>query len=110
MSMTSFWYVVIVKLEQISHLFLVFTVKFEQLDACWSWIINVHCSENCLKWTLKGQDRLSTLEGVHFGEGVQEMSLKWRETHKRSRAWKEKHSTYHEHDQPVDFEVIWIAN
>ena len=34
MSMTSFWYIVIVKLEHISHLFLVFTVKFEQLDAC----------------------------------------------------------------------------
>ena len=34
MSMISFWYVVIVKLEHISHLFLVFTVKFEQLDAC----------------------------------------------------------------------------
>ena len=34
MSMTSFWYVVIVKLEHISHLFLVFTVNFEQLDAC----------------------------------------------------------------------------
>ena len=59
---------------------------------------------------LKGQDRLSTLEGVHFGEGFQEMSLKWRETHKRSRAWKQKHSTYHEHDQPVEFEVIWITN
>ena len=34
MSMTSFWYVVIVKLEHISHLFLVFTVDFEQIDAC----------------------------------------------------------------------------
>ena len=34
MSMTSFWYVVIVKLEHNSHLFLVFTVNFEQLDAC----------------------------------------------------------------------------
>ena len=34
MSMTLFWYVVIVKLELMSHLFLVFTVKFEQLDAC----------------------------------------------------------------------------
>ena len=34
MSMTSFWYVFIVKLEHISHLFLVFTVNFEQLDAC----------------------------------------------------------------------------
>ena len=33
MSMTSFWYVVIVKLEHISHLFLLFTVMFEQLDA-----------------------------------------------------------------------------
>ena len=34
MSMTSFWFVVIVKLEHTLHLFLVFTVKFEQLDAC----------------------------------------------------------------------------
>ena len=34
MSMTSFWYVIIIKLEHISHLFLVFTVKFEQLYAC----------------------------------------------------------------------------
>ena len=34
MSVTLFWYVVIVKLELISHLFLVCTVKFEQLDAC----------------------------------------------------------------------------
>ena len=34
MSMTSFWYVVIVKLEHISHLFLVFTVDFRQLYAC----------------------------------------------------------------------------
>ena len=34
MLMTSFWYVVIVKLEHISHLFLVFTVDFEQIDAC----------------------------------------------------------------------------
>ena len=30
-----------VKLEYISHLFLLFTVDFEQLDACWNWIINV---------------------------------------------------------------------
>ena len=34
MSMTSFWYVVIVKLEHISHVFLVFIVNFGQLDAC----------------------------------------------------------------------------
>ena len=33
MSMALFWYVVIVKLEHISHFFLVFTVNFEQLDA-----------------------------------------------------------------------------
>ena len=33
MSMTSFWYVVIVNLE-CSQLFLMFTVNFEQLDAC----------------------------------------------------------------------------
>ena len=34
MSMTSFWYVFIVKLEHISHLFLVFAVNCEQVDAC----------------------------------------------------------------------------
>ena len=34
MSTTSFWYIVIVKLEHISHLFLLFTVNFEQLDTC----------------------------------------------------------------------------
>ena len=34
MSITSFWYVFIVKLEHISYLFLVFAVNFEQLDAC----------------------------------------------------------------------------
>ena len=34
MSMTSFWYVVIVRIEHISHLFLMFTLNFEQLDAC----------------------------------------------------------------------------
>ena len=34
MSMTSFWYVVIVKLEHISHFFLVFIANFGQLDAC----------------------------------------------------------------------------
>ena len=33
MSMTLFWYVFIVKLEHILHLFLVFIVDFEQLDA-----------------------------------------------------------------------------
>ena len=32
MAKTSFWYFVIVKLKHISHLFLVFTVNFEQLD------------------------------------------------------------------------------
>ena len=34
MSMASFWYVVIVKSENISHLFLVLSDKFRQLDAC----------------------------------------------------------------------------
>ena len=34
MSMKSSWYVFIVKLEHISHLLLVFTDDFEQLDAC----------------------------------------------------------------------------
>ena len=36
MPMTSFWYVVIVKLEHIAHLLIAFTVKFEQLDAYWN--------------------------------------------------------------------------
>ena len=54
MPMTSFWYVVIVKLEHISHLFVAFTVNFEQLDACWNWIVNLHCSENWLKRTPLG--------------------------------------------------------
>ena len=64
MSMTSFWYVVIVELEHISHLFPVFTVKFWQLDACWNWIINTHCSENCPKRTPKGPR-----QGVRFRSG-----------------------------------------
>ena len=34
MLMTLFWYVFIVKLEYITHLFLVFTVDFDQLNAC----------------------------------------------------------------------------
>ena len=34
MLMTLFWYVFIVKLEYITHLFLVLTVDFDQLDAC----------------------------------------------------------------------------
>ena len=34
MSMTSFWYVFIVKLEHITHLFLAFTIDFQQLHAC----------------------------------------------------------------------------
>ena len=34
MSVKSFWYVFIVKLEHISHLLLVFTADFEYLDAC----------------------------------------------------------------------------
>ena len=34
MSMTSFWCDFIVKLEHISHLFLLFTADFEQLDPC----------------------------------------------------------------------------
>ena len=34
MAMTSFWYVFILKLEYITHLFLVFTVDVEQSDAC----------------------------------------------------------------------------
>ena len=62
MSMTSFRYVFIVKLEHISQLFLVFTVNFEQLDACWNWIIHVHCSETYLKRTpISG-----TKQGVPF--------------------------------------------
>ena len=34
MSMTTFWRVFIVKLEHHSHLFLLFTADFEQLDPC----------------------------------------------------------------------------
>ena len=34
LSIMFFSYVVIVKLEHISHLFLEFTANFEQLDAC----------------------------------------------------------------------------
>ena len=61
MSMTSFWCVFIVKLKHSSHLFLVFTVDFEQLEACWNWTINLYCSENCLKWTPIGSK-----QGVRF--------------------------------------------
>ena len=50
MSMTSFD-VFIVKSEDISRLFLVFTVDFEQLDACWNWTINVQ-----LQWKLSKVD------------------------------------------------------
>ena len=49
MSVMSFG-VFIVKLEHISHLFLVFTVDFEQLGACWNWTM-CNCSENCPKRT-----------------------------------------------------------
>ena len=58
MSITSFWYVFIVKLEHISHLFLVFTVDFEQLDACWNWTINVQ-----LQWKLYKADTYRTKTG-----------------------------------------------
>ena len=34
MPIMSFWYIVIVKLEHISHLFVPFTVNFAQFDAC----------------------------------------------------------------------------
>ena len=60
-SMTSFCSVVIVKLEHISHLFLVFTVNFEQIDACWNRVNNVHCSENSLNRTAIGPK-----QGAHF--------------------------------------------
>ena len=53
---------------------------------------------------------MPTLEGVHFRDVFQEMSLKRRETHKRTRALKQEHSTYHQSDQPIDLEVIWIVN
>ena len=69
MLMTPFWCVFTVKLKPIQylwlkpilHVFLVFTVDFEQLEACWNWTINVHCSENCLKWTPIGSK-----QGVRF--------------------------------------------
>ena len=47
--------VFIVKLEHISHLFLVFTVDFEQLDTCWNWTINVQ-----LQWKLSKADTYRT--------------------------------------------------
>ena len=43
---------------------------------------------------LQDQNRVSTLEGVHFWEDFHKMSLKRSETYKQSRAWKQKHSTY----------------
>ena len=43
--------VFIVSLEHISHLFLVFTVNFEQLVAAWNWTINVQ-----LQWKLSKAD------------------------------------------------------
>ena len=43
--------VFIVSLEHISHLFLVFTVNFEQLVAAWNWTINV-----LLQWKLSKAD------------------------------------------------------
>ena len=58
MLMTLFWYVFIVKLEYITHLFLVLTVDFDQLDACWSWAINVQ-----LKWKLSKADTHWTKTG-----------------------------------------------
>ena len=94
--MTSFWCVFIVKLGHISYLFLLFTADFEQLDSCWNWTINVEMQLKLFKTdTCRTKSRLSALEGVHFREGFQEMRLKWRKTHKRSRAWKQKNSTYH---------------
>ena len=39
--MKSFWFLFIVNLEHVSHRFLVFTIDFEQLVACWNWTNNV---------------------------------------------------------------------
>ena len=61
MSMTSFWCDFIVKLEHISHLFLLFTADFEQLDPCWNWTINVQ-----LQWKLSKADTLGPKQGVCF--------------------------------------------
>ena len=58
MSMTSFWYVFIVKLEYITHYFLVYTVDVEQVDACWNWTINVQ-----LQWKLSKADTHRTKTG-----------------------------------------------
>ena len=44
-----YFVVFIVNLEHISHLFLVFSVNFEQLVACWNWTINVQLQEKLSK-------------------------------------------------------------
>ena len=55
--------VVLVKLKHVSYLFLVFTVAFEQLDACWNWTISV----------------VSDLEDVYFRKVsiFERVSKKW---------------------------------
>ena len=55
--------VVLVKLKHVSYLFLVFTVAFEQLDACWNWTISV----------------VSALEDVYFRKVsiFERVSKKW---------------------------------
>ena len=61
MSMTSFWCVFIVKLEHISHLFLLFIADFEQLDPYWNWTINVQ-----LEWKLSKAETYKTKTGFCF--------------------------------------------
>ena len=105
-----------VNLEHISHLFLVFTVDFEQLAGCWIWTFNVHLQWKLskLKWTPTGPIHLYRVgfrrcplwKGAHFRKSFLEMRLKWRKTHKRGKVGKQKHSTYHYPDQPIDFYVI----
>ena len=78
--------VFIVNLEHISHLFPVFTVDFKQLVVCGTAVKTVKSGH------VRDQNKVSTLEGFHFRR---KFRLKWRKTHKGSRVWKQKHSTYH---------------
>ena len=93
----------IVNVKHISHLFLMFTVDFEQFVACWNWTNNVQLQGKLprLKWTPTWPKqgvrfrRCALWKGVHFREGFLEMRLKWRKTHNRNTVWEQKHSTYH---------------
>ena len=56
--------------------------------------------------------KVSALKDVHFRKvfTLEIVSQKWSQTHKRSRLWNQKDSTYHYPDEPIDFDVIWILN